>query len=48
VQRVQNPGNYAVQWDGLNSRGLAVPAGVYFYQLRAPNFSATRKLIVVE
>jgi hypothetical protein len=48
VQGVQNRGNYAVQWDGRDRRGVAVPAGVYFYQLRAPNFSATRKLIVVE
>jgi len=48
VQGLQTRGSYAIKWDGLNSRGLAVPAGVYFYQLRTPNFTATRKLIVVE
>jgi subtilisin family serine protease len=48
VQGLQNPGNYAIKWNGRDRRGLAVPAGVYFYQLRAPNFTATRKLIVVE
>ena len=48
VQRLQNRGRYAVQWDGRDRRGLAVPAGVYFYQLRAPGFSATRKMMVVE
>ncbi|MCG3121197.1 MAG: hypothetical protein ALAOOOJD_04197 [bacterium] len=48
VQRFQDRGRYTVQWNGRNQRGLAVPAGVYFYQLRAPNFSATRKLLVVE
>ena len=48
VQRWQNRGRYTAPWDGRDQRGLAVAAGVYFYQLRAPNFSATRKLIVVE
>jgi serine protease len=48
VQNFQNRGHYAVQWDGRDRRGLAVPAGVYFYQLHAPNFSATRKLVVVQ
>ena len=48
VQRWQNRGSYTAPWDGRDQRGLAVPAGVYFYQLRAPGFSATKKLIVVE
>lgn len=48
VRRAQNPGGYAVQWNGLDRRGVAVPSGVYFYQLKTPGFTATRKLIVVE
>ncbi|MCI0691777.1 S8 family peptidase [candidate division KSB1 bacterium] len=48
VRGVQNPGSYAVQWNGLDRRGVAVPSGVYFYQLKTPGFTATRKLIVVE
>ena len=48
VQGLQNRGRHTAPWDGLDQRGLAVPAGVYFYQLRAPNFTATRKLIIVE
>jgi subtilisin family serine protease len=48
VQRTQNSGSYAVQWNGLDRRGVAVPSGVYFYQIKTPNFTATRKLIVVE
>jgi hypothetical protein len=48
VRNFQNRGRYTVQWDGHDRRGLAVPAGVYFYQFHAPNFSATRKLIVVQ
>jgi subtilisin family serine protease len=48
LQGTQNRGSYAVQWDGRDRRGLAAPSGVYFYQLKTPNFTATRKLIVVE
>ncbi|MGH7449889.1 MAG: S8 family serine peptidase [bacterium] len=48
VQGAQNRGSYVVQWDGRDRRGLAAPSGVYFYQLKTPNFTATRKLIVVE
>ncbi len=48
VQGVQNSGSYAVQWNGRDRRGLAAPSGVYFYQIKTPNFTATRKLILVE
>jgi hypothetical protein len=48
VKRFHNHGNYAVQWDGRDKKGLSVPAGVYFYQLQMKDFTATRKLIVVE
>jgi subtilisin family serine protease len=44
----QQSGNHLVQWDGRDRRGLLVPAGVYFYQLRARDFTATRKMIVLE
>jgi hypothetical protein len=48
VSGVQNTGSYTAQWNGRDRRGLAVPSGVYFYQLKTSNFTATRKLIVVE
>jgi flagellar hook assembly protein FlgD len=48
VQGAQNPGSYVVRWDGRDRRGLAAPSGVYFYQIKTPNFTATRKLILVE
>jgi subtilisin family serine protease len=48
VQGLQNRGSYAIKWGGRDRRGFTVPAGVYFYQLHAPGFSATKKLVVVE
>ena len=36
----------AAYWDGRNARGEPVASGVYFYTLRAGDFSATRKLVI--
>ena len=33
VDRVHGPGEYSVDWNGLDERGDKVPSGVYFYQL---------------
>ncbi len=47
TQRPQ-PGGYSVTWDGTDSRGLRVASGVYFYRLVAPEYSATRKMVVLK
>ena len=41
------PGRYTVRWDGRNEIGHRVPAGVYFYRLKAEGFAETKKLVVV-
>jgi hypothetical protein len=38
----------AAYWDGRNEAGEAASSGVYFYQLRAGNFAATKKMVVVK
>jgi hypothetical protein len=38
-------GAHAVAWDGKNGAGEAVGSGIYFYRLRAGEFSATRELV---
>ena len=40
--------NRAAYWDGRNDEGEAVGSGVYFYELRAGDFSATRKMVVAK
>ncbi len=37
------PGGYEVEWDGSN-----YPSGVYFYKLKAGNYSETRKMILLK
>jgi hypothetical protein len=38
----------AAYWDGRDDLGEKVSSGVYFYSLRAGEFIATRKLVVVK
>ena len=37
----------AAYWDGTNEYGESVSRGVYFYTLTAGNFSATRKMLIL-
>ncbi len=43
VDEQQAPGTYQVQFDGQN-----LPAGLYFYRLRAGEFCETRKMVIVK
>ena len=49
----QQPGYYtdrakAVYWDGRNEFGERVVSGVYFYQLQAGDYSATRRMVILK
>jgi hypothetical protein len=41
---VKAPGEHLARWDGRNYSGERVTSGVYFYNIEAGNFSATRKM----
>ena len=38
----------AAYWDGRNNLGEQVASGIYFYNLHTPNFSATRKMLILK
>ena len=38
----------AAYWDGRNASGESVASGVYFYQLRAGDYSALRRMVIVK
>ncbi|MFQ6041824.1 MAG: T9SS type A sorting domain-containing protein [Candidatus Poribacteria bacterium] len=38
----------AAYWNGCNETGEVVSSGIYFYKLRAGNYSAVRKLLIVK
>jgi len=48
VNEVVEPGEYSFFWQGLDDHGKALSSGVYFYRLRAGNFVATRKMVIVK
>jgi len=47
VDGVQEPGFYRIHWDGRDDSGKKVPPGVYLYRLRAGEFKATRKMLIL-
>lgn len=42
------PGRYAAHWDGTNASGRRVSSGLYFYKMESADFTATRKMLLVE
>ena len=38
----------AVHWDGKNNLGENVASGIYFYQIQAGEFSATRRMLILK
>jgi len=43
-----NAGYYQLRWNGRNSNGQIVPAGVYFYRIQTDNFTQTNKMILLK
>jgi hypothetical protein len=41
-------GTYRRVWDGLNAQGFKVGSGVYFYELKAGNFTAKKKMTLLQ
>ncbi len=47
VQETQEAGVYKVRWDGRDKKGVALSTGIYLFQLKAGEFSMTRKMAYV-
>jgi len=48
LNNVKNAGNHQVVWNGLNQVGNKVVSGVYFIEMTAKNYSATKKMLLVK
>jgi hypothetical protein len=48
VDEYMRAGFQTVSWDGTDNSGRTVASGVYFYKLRADNFSATKKMLMLK
>jgi hypothetical protein len=47
VQYEQKAGYYSVRWNGSDARGRSVPAGTYFYVLKANGKIAQKRMLLV-
>ena len=48
VDASQSAGRYSVMWDGRDTSGERVANGVYLYELRAGDFRAIRKMVLMK
>lgn len=48
VNTNQQKGSYSVTWDGKNNYGNKVSSGMYIYRLKADNFVASKKMILMK
>ena len=48
VRQRQNAGQHSITWDATNRSGEPVSAGIYFYHLRAGDFNATGKMLLLK
>jgi hypothetical protein len=48
VDEFQSAGYRTIHWDGKDDHGAEVASGIYFYWLKAVDFSETRKMILLK
>ena len=48
VNATQDAGFKSVQWDGSDSMGRPVSAGVYMYRIETGNFIQTKKMVLLK
>jgi hypothetical protein len=47
-QGTQSVGGYDITWNGLDESGEPVASGVYFYRIRAGEFSSSKKMLLLK
>ena len=48
VDEYQAAGHKTVHWDGTDDDGSSVASGIYFYRIKAGDFTQTRKMVLVK
>ena len=48
VQESQTAGYKSVIWDGKNTNGKPVSAGIYLYQIQAGEYLQTKKMVLLK
>jgi hypothetical protein len=48
VDKVQDEGDYDIQWDGKDTNGRRLASGIYIYRLQAGSHQQTRKMVLIK
>ena len=48
VNERQEPGRYKVSWDGRTDSGDLVVSGVYLFTIKAGNYAASKKMVLLK
>ena len=48
INDIQNAGEHSTNWDGTNIAGEQVSSGIYLYKIKAGEFSAVRKMMLIK
>ena len=48
VNEYKAPGQYRINWNGKNEKGIPVAGGLYFYSIRSGEFRETKKMIFLK
>ncbi len=41
-------GYYTIQWDGTDNEGKSIGSGIYFYNLKADNYTKTHRMLMIK
>jgi hypothetical protein len=47
IKEEKQPGAYYIRWDGTDDNRMEAANGIYFYTLKADDFTVTRKMILI-
>lgn len=48
TDKVYDPGNYSIPWDGTDAHGRPVPTGMYLYRMKAGENQHLRKMLLIK
>ena len=48
VNETRDAGTYKITWDGKNNNGMSVSTGIYYYMLKANNFTDVKKMMMLK
>ena len=47
IDEEMSAGVHVVRWNARDSKGSAMPSGIYFYELRARSFAQQRRMVLL-